>query len=145
MFFRFKDCVPLDLVSGVDKYTSGWCNSSYYGETDRLLKVRSGEHIGISPLVVIHKCISSEIADFFSYFLNPLPPSSLTDLAKKISNVSFFNTQYEKCLNTKSSLKQIQDAHFHWSFNETDCSTIRNKLSMLGINKGQWPYSNCYA
>ena len=26
------------------------CNSSYYGETDRNLKVRSGEHVGISPL-----------------------------------------------------------------------------------------------
>ena len=28
----------------------GRCNSTYYGETDRHLKVRSGEHIGISPL-----------------------------------------------------------------------------------------------
>ena len=30
--------------------TYGRCNSSYYSETDRRLKVRSGEHIGISPL-----------------------------------------------------------------------------------------------
>ena len=28
----------------------GRCNSSYYSETDRHLKVRSGEYIGISPL-----------------------------------------------------------------------------------------------
>ena len=28
----------------------GRCNSSYYGETERHLKVRSGELIGISPL-----------------------------------------------------------------------------------------------
>ena len=49
--FRFKDCLPSDLVSGVVyKYTCGRCNSTYYGETDRHLKVRSGEHIGISPL-----------------------------------------------------------------------------------------------
>ena len=49
--FRFKDRLPFDLVSGVlYKYTCGRCNSSYYGETDRNLKVRSGEHIGISPL-----------------------------------------------------------------------------------------------
>ena len=27
----------------------GRCNSTNYGETDRHLKVRSGEHIGISP------------------------------------------------------------------------------------------------
>ena len=38
-------------MSGVVyKYTCGRCNSTYYGETDRHLKVRSGEHIGISPL-----------------------------------------------------------------------------------------------
>ena len=34
----------------VYEYTCGKCNSSYYGETARHLKVRSGEHIGISPL-----------------------------------------------------------------------------------------------
>ena len=28
----------------------GRCNSSYYGEMDRHLKVRSGEHTGIPPL-----------------------------------------------------------------------------------------------
>ena len=44
------------------------------------------------------------------------PPSSLAELVKKNSKVSFSNTQYEKCLNAKSSLKQIQDAHFHGSF-----------------------------
>ena len=49
--FRFKDRVPCDLVSRVVyEYTFGRCNSSYYGETERHLKVRSGEHIGISPL-----------------------------------------------------------------------------------------------
>ena len=32
------------------KYKYGRCNSSYYSETDRHLKVRSGEDIGISSL-----------------------------------------------------------------------------------------------
>ena len=51
--FRFKDRLPFDLVSGVVyKYTCGRCNSTYYGETDRHLKVRSGEHIRISPLTL---------------------------------------------------------------------------------------------
>ena len=45
-----------------------------------------------------------------------LPPPSLVDLAKKDLKFSFSNTHYEKCLNTKSSLKPIQDAHFHQSF-----------------------------
>ena len=49
--FRFKDRLPFNLVSGVVyKYTCGRCKSTYYGETDRYLKVRSEEHIGISPL-----------------------------------------------------------------------------------------------
>ena len=69
----------------------------------------------VRDLGVIHKCISSKIADFFRYYLNPW--TILSGLAKKFSKVSFSNTQYEKCLNTKSSLMQIQDAHFHWSFN----------------------------
>ena len=47
----FLDGLPFDLVSGVVyKYVCGTCNSTYYGETDRQLKVRSREHIGISPL-----------------------------------------------------------------------------------------------
>ena len=46
----FKNCLPFDLVSGlVYKYTYGRCNSSYCGEMDTHLKVRSGECIGISP------------------------------------------------------------------------------------------------
>ena len=49
--FCFKDHLPSDLVSGVVyKYTCGGCNSTYYGDTDRHLKVRSGKHIGISRL-----------------------------------------------------------------------------------------------
>ena len=34
----------------VYKFQSRRCNASYYGETDRHLKIRSGEHGGISPL-----------------------------------------------------------------------------------------------
>ena len=38
--FRFKDCLPSDLVSGVVyKYTRGRCNSTNYGETGRQLKL----------------------------------------------------------------------------------------------------------
>ena len=49
--FRFVDRVPYDLVSGVVyEHTCGICSSSYYGETERHLNVRSDEHIVISPL-----------------------------------------------------------------------------------------------
>ena len=48
---RFKDCLPYDLTSCVVyKFQCGKCNASYYGETDRHLKIRSGEHNDISPL-----------------------------------------------------------------------------------------------
>ena len=59
--FRFKDCVPYDLVSGVVyEYTCGRRNSYYYGETERHLKVRSGEHVGISPLTFKKMKLSNE-------------------------------------------------------------------------------------
>ena len=54
-------CVPYNLDSGVVyEYTCGRCNSSYYGETERHLKVRSGEHIGISPLIFKTTKLSKE-------------------------------------------------------------------------------------
>ena len=68
--FRFKNWLPFDLVSRVVyKYTCGRCNSSYYGETDRHLKVRSGEHIGISPLT-FRKVKPSKESAIRDYLLN---------------------------------------------------------------------------
>ena len=59
--FRFKDRVPYDLVSSVVyECTCGRCNSSYCGETERHLKVRFSEHIGISPLTFKKKKPSKE-------------------------------------------------------------------------------------
>ena len=50
-YFRFKDPIPKDLMSGVVyKYQCGLCNESYCGESIRHLDVRSGGHIGVSPL-----------------------------------------------------------------------------------------------
>ena len=49
--FHYKDPIPKDLISGVDyKFQCGLCNESYYGESIRHLDIRSGEHIGVSPL-----------------------------------------------------------------------------------------------
>ena len=71
--FRFKDRLPVDLVSGVVyKYACGRCNSSYYGETDRHLKDRSREHIGISPLTFrkVNPSKESAIPDHLLYCNN---------------------------------------------------------------------------
>lgn len=44
--------VSINLVPRVVyKHSCCRCSSTYYGETDRLLKVRSGERILISPLM----------------------------------------------------------------------------------------------
>ena len=49
--FRFKGPVPQILTPGVlYKFQCGLCYESYYRECIRHLPVRSGEHIGISPL-----------------------------------------------------------------------------------------------
>ena len=64
--FRLKDHVPYNLVPGVFyEYTYGRCNSSYYGETERDLKVSSGEHIEISLLTLkkTKPCKESSIRD----------------------------------------------------------------------------------
>ena len=56
--FIFKACIPYDLVSGVVyEYTCGRCNFCYYGEIEWHLKVRSGEHIEISPLTFKKNCL----------------------------------------------------------------------------------------
>ena len=50
-YFRYKDPIPKNLISGVVyKFQCGLCNESYYGESIRHLDIRSGEHIGVSPL-----------------------------------------------------------------------------------------------
>ena len=48
---------------------SGKCNSSYDGETDKHLKVRSGENIGISPLT-FRKVKPSRESGTCDYLLN---------------------------------------------------------------------------
>ena len=49
--FRFKDLIPKDLISRfIYKFQCGLCNESYYGQSIRHLVIRSGKHIGVSPL-----------------------------------------------------------------------------------------------
>ena len=52
-FFKFKDSIPLHLRSHlIYKFQCSNCNITYYGETERHLKVRAGEYISASPLTV---------------------------------------------------------------------------------------------
>ena len=68
--FHFKDRLPSCLVSGVVyKYMCGRCSSTYYGEMDRHLRVRSGEHIGIS-LLTFRKTKPSKECAIHDHLLN---------------------------------------------------------------------------
>ena len=49
--FPYKDPIPKDLMSGVVyKLQCAICSESYYGESIRYLDIKSGEHVGVSPL-----------------------------------------------------------------------------------------------
>ena len=49
--FKFKDSIPCHLCSDlIYKFQCSNCNNTYYGKTERHLKVRAGEHIATSPL-----------------------------------------------------------------------------------------------
>ena len=63
----------------VYKFSCGGCNAAYYGKTERHLSVRSGEHIGKSPLtgkkvackpsavsdhILFHDNLESDFSDF---------------------------------------------------------------------------------
>ena len=49
--FRFKDSIPKELRSHiVYKFLCSNCSITYYGQTERHLNVRSGEHLSLSSL-----------------------------------------------------------------------------------------------
>ena len=68
--FRFKDRIPKELISGVVyKFQCGFCNEWYYVERVRHFNVRTGEHIGISPLTKEKiKPMGSAVSDHFLLF-----------------------------------------------------------------------------
>ena len=96
--FRFKDRIPKELTSDVVyKFHCGLCNESYYGECVRNLNVRTGEHIGISPLTknkVKHKgsafsdhllhCIHSPSFENFSVLITKENKKFLLELKDSI-------------------------------------------------------------
>ena len=58
-----------DLISGVVyKFQCGLCSKSYYCESIRHLDIRSGEHIGVSPLTgkKVKSLNNSAICDHFT-------------------------------------------------------------------------------
>ena len=98
--FRFKDPIPKDLLSAVVyKFQCGLCNESYYGESIRYLDIRSGKHIGVSPLTVkkvkpvndsaardhLHHCNYLPSFDNFSILVHE-NKTFLLEIERKLSN-----------------------------------------------------------
>ena len=82
--FQFKDRLPFDVVSGVKhKYKCGKCNYSYYRKKDRHLKLKPGEHIGISPLTFrkVKQSKESAILDHLLFYNNTPSFDDFTILA----------------------------------------------------------------
>ena len=87
--FCFKDPIPQIITSGVVyKLQCGFCNEFYYGECVRHLAIRSGEHVGISPLTnksvhprkgrFLSHCLLRSVVSFLLILCN------LLDLRKKL-------------------------------------------------------------
>ena len=71
-FFCFKDRVPECSHSRVVyKFTCDKCNSTYVGMTNRHMRTRVCEHMGISPLTGAYVKTTSVIHDHFLYFDRP--------------------------------------------------------------------------
>ena len=68
----------------VYKFQSGRCNVSYYGETDRHLRIRSGEHISISPLTFkkVKSSAESSIRDHLLFCTHDPSVDEFTILAQ---------------------------------------------------------------
>ena len=74
-FFPLQRPLPKDLISGVVyKCQCGLCNESYCGESSIHLDIRSGKHIGLSPLTgkKVKPSNNSAICDHFFHY-NFLP------------------------------------------------------------------------
>ena len=101
--FRYKDPIPKDLISGVVyKFQCGVCNESYYVESIRHLDIRSGEHIGVSPLTgkKVKPSNNSAICDYLLH-CNFLPSFN------KFSVLAYENKKY--LLEIKESLLIMRD------------------------------------
>ena len=75
----------------------GRCNSTYYGQMDRHLKVRSGEHIGISPLTFM-KTKQSKGSAIHNHLLNCNNILSFEDFTILTNGNKKFNLEIKESL-----------------------------------------------
>ena len=94
----FKDKIALCLRSNIAyKLTCGRCNATYYSETYCHLKVRVGEHSGISPLM--NKCPNrKKLTVVKDHILICKQPVSFDDFKVLASSNSEFHLKIKESL-----------------------------------------------
>ena len=99
-FFKFKDSIPLHLRSHlIFEFQCSNCIITYYGETERYLKVRVGEHKSTSPLtgkrvnnnkksyVKDHRLLSGHVCSFEDLTVLNYEPHKFKRLIKEVKLV----------------------------------------------------------
>ena len=89
---RFKDIIPKEISSHlVYKYTCSCCNTTYYGESERLFFVRASEHLSMTPLTGKRVKNPTKSAIFDQILLKDHDASfeDFTILLKETTNLSY--------------------------------------------------------
>ena len=95
-FFPIKDSIPKGFISGVNyKFQCGLSNESYYGENIRHLDIRSGDHIGVSPLTRKNNKYPIAVPFVIIYF-NVIINIILTTLAFWLMRIKSFYSKSKK-------------------------------------------------
>ena len=108
--FHFKDVIPKELRSHlVYKFSCGICNDTYYGQTERHLNVKAGEHIGLSPLTGKRvKCKPSAISDHL--LLHEQNDSGFNDFTILCSEANSFKLALRESILIKRDSPQLNRA-----------------------------------
>ena len=89
---RFKDIISKEISSHlVYKYTCSCCNTTYYGESERLFFVRASEHLSMTPLTGKRVKNPTKSAIFDQILLKDHDASfeDFTILLKETTNLSY--------------------------------------------------------
>ena len=90
--FRFEDVIPKEIRSHlVYKFSCSSCNGTYYDKTERNLNVRSGEHIGLSPLLEIglHANHQQYLTSYYCMIIIIVALTTSQSYVEKITHLSY--------------------------------------------------------
>ena len=122
-WFKFKDSIPLNLRPHfIYKFQCSNCNITYYGEIERYLIVRAGEHISTSTLtgkrvnnnkkfaIKDHCLLSGQVCSFDDFTVL----NSESHKFKRLIKESLLVTKNKRLLNkqVKSQVYSLDDCNY---------------------------------